>query len=42
MIIFMKETKGLSEDQVKRLYRSSDISSGKSKYNPVGRDENNY
>lgn len=41
MLIFMKETKGLSEDQVKRLYRSSDIS-GKSKYTPIGRDDNNY
>ena len=42
MIFFMKETRGLSEDQVKRLYRSSDISAGKSKYTPVGGDDNNY
>ena len=41
MLIFMKETKGLSDDQVKRLYRPAGMS-GAAKYSPTGRDDYNY
>ena len=40
MIIFMKETRGLSEDQVKRLYRPSGLSETEIiKYSLLGKDD---